>query len=205
MYIKHLIKLLATEGWRSIYDTARHKVKTSDSSIWYALKRLKEAGVVTENNELTNLGLRLSRLIEATEQSGIPKEECIHRFGLDAVNTGRNLRIIAEEKNVVTVTEIKDPPPTEVLLAEIKSGESDFAVSTVNLSKRFAGFFRPWQILLSTELSLEEKLELLGKWYDEYWPEVHIMLGTGICLAPVVGPIIVNEANKNWVPEHQQK
>ncbi|HML03157.1 MAG TPA: hypothetical protein VK487_07270, partial [Candidatus Bathyarchaeia archaeon] len=180
MYAKSLIKLLATEGWSSIYHAARNQVDAGDSSIWYALKRLKEAGVVTENNELTSLGVRLSRLIEATEQVGISKEECIRRFGLDSVNTGRALRIIAEEKNVVTVTEIKDPLPTEVLLAEIKSGESDFAVSTVNLSKRFAGFFRPWPILLSLELSLEEKLELLGKWCEEYRPEVCTILSVGI-------------------------
>lgn len=198
MYVKSIIKLLAEMPRLSIYAIAR-KFGVGDSSVYYSLKRLKDTGVVTESNELTDLGLRLFRLIEATERIGISKEEGIHRFGLDSVNMGRDLRIIAEEKNVVTVTEIKDPPPTEVLLAEIKSGESDFAVSMVNLSKRFAGFFRPWPILLSLELPLEEKLELIGKWYsEEYWPEIHTVLSVGIPLSFVLAPIIVNEVQQRW-------
>jgi hypothetical protein len=197
MYVKNLIRLLATEELSSIYHIARQEVKAGDSSIWYALERLKAKGVVNENNELSNLGQRLFKLIEATEQRLVPRDVCIRLFGPDAIKTGKELRIIAEKESVISVKEIIDPPPCEVLLAEMESSESRFAVSMVELNKRFAGFFRPWQILLSPELSLEEKLELLGKWYEEYWPEVHTMLGIGVVLAPVVGPIIVNEANKN--------
>lgn len=153
MYVKHLIKLLATEGWRSIYHTARHQVKASDSNIWYALKRLKTKGVVNENNQLTDLGWRLFKLIEATNQGWVRRDECVHRYGSDAIKMGKELRIIAEKENVISIKEIMDPLPHEVLLAEMESSESRFAVSMVNLNKRFAGFFRPWQILLSPELS----------------------------------------------------
>lgn len=199
MYVKHLIKLLATGGWRNIYYTARHQVKAGDSSIYYALERLKKKGVVNENNELTDLGWRLYRLIKATEQHGIRREDCVRRFGLDAVKRGRQLRILSEEKNVVTVTEIKDPPPSEVLLEEMKSAESDFTVSMVHFNKRFAGWFRPWQIMFSLELSWEEKLGLIDKWYrEEYWPEIHTILGIGIPLSIVFAPIIVNEVQRRW-------
>ncbi|HUW48603.1 MAG TPA: hypothetical protein VMW36_07665 [Patescibacteria group bacterium] len=43
----------------------------------------------------------------------------------------------------------------------------------------------------------EEKLELLGKWYEEYWPEVCAILSVGIPSAIVGGIILVNEANKS--------
>lgn len=195
VHVKSMIKLLAESPGLSIYAIAR-RLRVGDSSVYYPLHRLREAGVATESNELTDLGHRLFRLIEASG-SGIDREECVRHFGLEAVKTGRQLRILSEKRSVVTVTEIKDPSPSEVLLEEMRSAESDFAVSMVPFNKWFAGWFRPSQILLSPELSWEEKVELLGTWYGEYWPEVHTILGIAGPLAPVVGTIIVSETNKS--------
>lgn len=89
----------------------------------------------------------------------------------------------------------------EEKLAEREIEESQIAAGSFHFTKRFVGFFRPWHILPSLELSWEEKLELLGKWYEEYWPEVHAILCIGVPLVPMVGTIIVNEANKNRAPE----
>jgi len=195
MYTKSIITLLAEKGGLSVYAIAR-TFKVGDSSVYYPLKRLKEAGAVTENNELTDLGLRLFKLVRATEQGWVRRDKCVHLCGSDTIETGKKLRIIAEKESVISIKEIRDPLPHEVLLAEMESSESRFAVSMVNLNKRFAGFFRPWQILLSPQLSWEEKLELLGKWYEEYWPEVYAILSVGIPLA-IVGGLMVNEANKS--------
>lgn len=197
MYTKSIITLLAEKGRLSVYAIAR-TFKVGDSSVYYPLKRLKEAGVVTENNELTDLGLRLFKLIRATEQNWVRRDKCVDSYGSDAIETGKELRIIAEKESVISVKEIKDPLPHEVLLADMESSESRFAASMVNLSKRFAGFFRPWQILPSLELSWEEKLELIDKWGEEYWPEIYTILGVGIPLSIAFAPIIVNEVQQRW-------
>jgi len=200
MYVKSIVKLLRERPGMSIYAIAK-KLGASEGAIGPCIKKLRAMHVVSDSNILTDLGERLYGLIQATKNRERRKEYCVGHFGLDAIKTGKQLRALSEKKNIITVTEIKDPPPNEVLLEEMKSAEIDFAVSMVHFNKRFAGWFRPWQILFSLELSWEEKMEFLGKWYEEYWPEVHTMLGIGISLAPVVGTIIVNEASKNRAPE----
>ena len=138
MYIKHLIKLLATEGSRSIYHTARHQVKASDSNIWYAFKRLKTKGVVNENNELTDLGWRLFKLIEATEQDWVRREECLRRFGSDVLEVGKKLRIIVEKESVILIKEIKDPSPEDFSVAKRESNASQLATRAFTIIKRAA-------------------------------------------------------------------
>jgi hypothetical protein len=204
MYVKKLISLLATGNWKSIYQAVRQVEASDPSAIWYALKRLETHGVINENKQLTDLGWRLSNLIKATEQGSISRDECVRSYGPDAIKVGEKLRIIVERESVISVKEIVDPLPQDVVLAEMESSESRLALGAASLAKRVAGFLRPWQIIPSLELSLEEKLALLEKWYEEYWPEVHAMLGAGIMLAPVAGPIIVNEANKILVPGPQK-
>jgi hypothetical protein len=196
MYDKSIVKLLREGPGMSIYAIAK-EFNASEGAISPCIKKLRAMHVVSDSNVLTDLGERLCDLIQATEQGWVRREKCDRLYGSDAIETGKELRIVAEKESVISIKEIIDPLPHEVLLAEMESSESRFAVSMVNSNKRFAGFFRPWQILLSPELSLEEKLELLGKWSEEYWPEVCAILSVGIPSAIVGGIILVNEANKS--------
>ena len=127
MYVKSIIRLLAKSGGLSIYAIAR-MFRVGDSSVYYPLRRLKDAGVVTGSNELTDLGWRLFGLIKATERVWVPREDCARRFGSDALEVGKELRIMYERENMVIRKEIKDPSSEEIFVVERESNASQLAV-----------------------------------------------------------------------------
>lgn len=137
MYAKSIIKLLAEKPELSIYAIARI-FRVGDSSVYYPLKRLKDMGVVTESNELTDLGWRLFELIEATERGWVPREDCARRFGSDALDIGQKLDIIVTRESAVLVKEIKDPSPEEILVDKRESNASQLAARAFTIVKRVA-------------------------------------------------------------------
>lgn len=134
MYVKSIIKLLAEMPGLSIYAIARI-FRAGDSSVYYPLKRLKDTGVVTESNELTDLGWHLLKLIKATEHDWVSRERCIHLCGWEAIKTGEELRIIEQRKNAIIVKEIKDPSPQECSCAKRESMYGELAVEAFNTVK----------------------------------------------------------------------
>ena len=136
MYVKHIIRLLAEKGRLSGYEIARN-LEAGSSSVWYSLKRLRDAEVITENNELTELGWRVFNLMEATAR-WVSREKYVSRFGLDAIETANKLEIIFEKANAIIIKEIKDPTREEILADKRESNASQLAVRVFNVARRTA-------------------------------------------------------------------
>ena len=83
--------------------------------------------------------------------------------------------------------------PSEEILASAREFETAIAAQAFHLLDRLAGTLRPARIA-SANLSLDEKMQLLGDWYgrDKYWQETHLLLGLLGPLA-VGGIILANE------------
>lgn len=137
LYVKSIIKLLAERPGLSIYAIAR-KFGVGDSSVYYSLKRLKDTGVVTESNELTDLGWHLLGLIKATERDWVRREDCARRFGSHALKVGKELKIVYERESAVIMKEIKDPSSEEISAAERESNASQLAARAFTIVKRAA-------------------------------------------------------------------
>jgi len=87
--------------------------------------------------------------------------------------------------------------PFEEEQLRAKIFESSVGAAAFALAERAAGFLRPFYFFSSPNLSWGEKQGLIDKWYkEEYWPEIHLILGVGLPLLPVVSAIIGNEVQQ---------
>lgn len=194
MHLKAIIKLLAEKPGITIYRMAR-KLGIGDSSAYYALKRLKKHGVVNANNELTELGRRLYRLIRHVEHRDEYEEDCEVFYGSDTVEVGLKLGIFVRRRNLLMISKIRDPEPVEHLKIQLESAKNMAGLMAFELTRRVTGFlFDPSRILLS-QIAFKEKKQLLWNWYNEYYPEVHALLAL-LPLFALVGVAIASGENK---------